>query len=114
MIKDATFVSVWDDGFEVETDCKVNTDTNVCSILKRQTLTNLIWRFLIGSISSLMVMSMTCTLSLTVFPMNLPMMNIGTIKIKFSGSEEIHSLFFCLFNYVENMEGRSSQIVYTW
>lgn len=28
MIKDATFVSVWDDGFEVETDCKVNTDTN--------------------------------------------------------------------------------------
>lgn len=28
MIKDATFVSVWADGFEVETDCKVNTDTN--------------------------------------------------------------------------------------
>lgn len=28
MIKNATFVSVWDYGFEVETDCKVNTDTN--------------------------------------------------------------------------------------
>lgn len=28
MIKDAMFVSVWDYGFEVKTDCKVNTDTN--------------------------------------------------------------------------------------
>ena len=28
MIKNATFVSVWDDGYEVESDCKVDTDTN--------------------------------------------------------------------------------------
>ena len=28
MIKNATFVSVWDDGFEVASSCKVNTDTN--------------------------------------------------------------------------------------
>lgn len=28
MIKDATFVSVWDDGFEVASGCKVDTDTN--------------------------------------------------------------------------------------
>lgn len=28
MIKNATFVSVWDDGFEVASGCKVNTDTN--------------------------------------------------------------------------------------
>lgn len=28
MIKNATFVSVWDDGFEVASDCKVDTDTN--------------------------------------------------------------------------------------
>lgn len=28
MIKSATFVSVWDDGVEVESACKVNTDTN--------------------------------------------------------------------------------------
>lgn len=28
MIKKATFVSVWDDGFEVASGCKVNTDTN--------------------------------------------------------------------------------------
>jgi len=27
MIKDATFISVWDGGFEVETSCKVNMDT---------------------------------------------------------------------------------------
>lgn len=27
MIKNATFVSVWDDGTEIESECKVNTDT---------------------------------------------------------------------------------------
>ena len=27
MIKDATFTSVWDDGFEVTTECKVDTET---------------------------------------------------------------------------------------
>lgn len=27
MIKNATFVSVWDDGFEVASGCKVDTDT---------------------------------------------------------------------------------------
>lgn len=28
MIKNATFVSVWDDGFEIASGCKVDTDTN--------------------------------------------------------------------------------------
>lgn len=28
MIKKATFVSVWDDGYEVTSDCTVDTDTN--------------------------------------------------------------------------------------
>jgi hypothetical protein len=28
MIKDATFVSVWDGGFELVSDCKVNTETH--------------------------------------------------------------------------------------
>lgn len=27
MIKNATFVSVWDDGIEIKTSCKVNTET---------------------------------------------------------------------------------------
>lgn len=27
MVKDAAFVSVWDDGILIETDCKVDTDT---------------------------------------------------------------------------------------
>ena len=27
MIKNATFVSVWDDGIEIKTNCKVNTET---------------------------------------------------------------------------------------
>lgn len=27
MIKDATFISVWDGGFELISDCKVNTET---------------------------------------------------------------------------------------
>lgn len=28
MIKNATFVSVWDDGIEIKTNCKVNTETH--------------------------------------------------------------------------------------
>lgn len=28
MIKNATFVSVWDDGYEVKSDCRIDTNTN--------------------------------------------------------------------------------------
>lgn len=28
MIKNATFVSIWDDGYEVKSDCRIDTDTN--------------------------------------------------------------------------------------
>lgn len=89
MIKNATFVSVWDDGFEVASGCKVNTDTNkvfdieqVCfdgldlEILDRE--------YIIIDGNGMMCVSMMCILLLIVFPMTLQITSIGTIKIKFS------------------------------
>lgn len=46
MIKNATFISVWDDGYEIISNCKVDIKSKKFLILSQLMLMNWIWKFL--------------------------------------------------------------------